>query len=474
MTGSREKSLFKNTIIITIGKVSTQLITFLLLPLYTRILSTSEYGVVDLLNTLILLLLPIVTLQMEQALFRELIEVRNNNKEKKEVISSGIFTVIVQILLFLAIFFIVSPFVHNIYKWFLVINVIAYIFSSIFLQIARGLGDNVRYSVGSFISALSTIIFNILFLVIIKWGAYGMLLGTMLGQFSCAIYLFFFLRLYKYIDLKSIRRDISKKMIKYSIPLVPNAVSWWVFNTSDRVVVSTLLGLSANGILSVASKFSVIYVGLYNIFNMSWTESISVHIDDSDIENYFKNMFEVILNLFSAFMVLMISFMPIIYAIMVSGKFGSGYLLVPMLLIGSFFNIIVGLISVIYIAKKDTKSLASTSIFAAIINLITHLALIKFIGIYAAAVSTLIAYVILAAYRLSDIKKKYFAIRLDKVYILKTVIVLAIVLLLYYFKNYVTIIVSMLISLIYSYYINKKSFNSILNMIRGKFIRKKN
>ena len=68
---NREKSLLKNTIIITIGKVCTQMISFFLLPLYTGILSTEEYGTVDLLNTLVSLLLPIVTFQIEMAVFRE-------------------------------------------------------------------------------------------------------------------------------------------------------------------------------------------------------------------------------------------------------------------------------------------------------------------------------------------------------------------------------------------------------------------
>ena len=75
----REKSLVKNTIILSIGNLFTKLITFFLLPLYTAILSTEEYGIVDLLNTLVSLLLPIVTFQIEQAVFRYLIE----NREKE-------------------------------------------------------------------------------------------------------------------------------------------------------------------------------------------------------------------------------------------------------------------------------------------------------------------------------------------------------------------------------------------------------
>ena len=125
---SREKNLAKNTIIITIGKVCTQLITFFLLPLYTGILSTEEYGIVDLLNTLVSLMLPIITFQVEQAVFRELIEVRNNNKEKTKIISTTVITVISQCILYLILFAIISHFINNNYKLFLATKVITNIF----------------------------------------------------------------------------------------------------------------------------------------------------------------------------------------------------------------------------------------------------------------------------------------------------------------------------------------------------------
>ena len=116
---SREKTLVKNTAILAIGKICTQLITFFLLPLYTGILSTEEYGTVDLLNTLVSLLLPIVTFQVEQALFRRLIECRENEADKKSAISTGFLAVLIQCIIYLLIFWAVSPLVHNQYKIFL-------------------------------------------------------------------------------------------------------------------------------------------------------------------------------------------------------------------------------------------------------------------------------------------------------------------------------------------------------------------
>lgn len=465
----REKALFKNTLIITIGKICTQLITFFLLPLYTGILSTEEYGVVDLLNTLISLLLPIVTFQVEQALFRELIEVRDSNNEKTSIISNSVFSVIGQCLVYLAVFLIISNFVNNKYKYFLSSNVIAYIFSSLFLQVARGLGENKKYAIGSFVSAFSTILFNIFFLVVIRLGANGMLLGTLLGHLSCAVYSFTSLKLYKYINIKVLKKEVVKRLWKYSIPLIPNAISWWVFNASDRVIVTSLLGVSQNGILAASLKFSAVYISLYNMFNISWTESIALHINDEDIESYFSKTFDFVLRIFVSLAVGIIAFMPFVYPIMINSKFSAGFGLVPISIIASLFNVIVGIISVIYVAQKNTKAIANTSIISAIINIAVHLCLIKFISLYAAVISTFVSFFVMSIYRIIDINRKYFKIYLNKELIVKTIIVLPIILFFYYINNLIFNVLSVLISIIFAIDLNKKSIKTIIGLIKKKF-----
>lgn len=468
---NREKNLAKNTLIITIGKISTQMITFFLLPLYTSILSTKEYGTVDLLNTLVSLLLPIVTFQVEQAVFRELIEVRGKRDKESKIISSSIVTVVFQCLVYLIIFALVSPFINNNYKFFLATNVVANIFLSLLLQIARGFGDNKKYAFASFISALSTIIFNILFLVVIKLGANGMLLGTMLGQIVATIYLFISLRLYKYLKVKDYKKEVIKSLWKYSLPLIPNAISWWVFNASDRVIASAFLGVDQNGILAASLKFSTVFITFYNIFNMSWTESISIAIKDDDVSDYFNKMFNIILKLFTALAIGMIACMPFVFPIMINEKFSVGYGLVPISIIGSLFNVVVGLVSVIYVAKKNTKAIASTSIVSAVINIIVHLVLIKFIGLYAAVISTFMAFFIMSIYRLIDVSKRYFKVKIDINFIIQSLIALIVVFISYYINNIYLNVFVVLFAVFFAIYINKNSFDIILKMIMKKVKR---
>lgn len=468
---SRESRLVKNTFIITIGKVCTQLVSFLLLPLYTAILSTEEYGVVDLMNTLVSILLPIVTFQIDQALFRDLIEIRNDEDAKSKIISSGVITVCFQCIIYLLIFTAISPIINNQYKYYLASNVISNIILSVFLQISRGLGDNIRYAIASFFSASFTIAFNVLYLVVAKLGANGMLLATLSGQIIASVYLFFALKLYKYIHIKQYQKKIIRKLWSYSIPLIPNAISWWIIDASDRVIVSSFLGVDQNGILAASLKFASLLTSMNYIFTLSWTESISVAINDADIEIYFNKMINMILGIFISLSIGMIACVPFVYNIFINSKYMDGYGLVPISVLATLFNVVVGLVSVVYVAKRNTKAIAQTSFLAAIINIIVHLLLIRHLGLYAAVISSFVAFFTMAFYRIFDINKKNFSIRIRKSLIIEACLVLIIILCTYYINCSYLNIMSLIITIIFSWYINKDSFGFILNIIKQKFKR---
>lgn len=468
MSENRAKNLAKNTLIITIGNVCTKLITFFLLPLYTSVLSTSEYGTVDLLNTLVSLLLPVITFQIENATFRELIETRESNEKTNNIISNSIIFVFLQCIVFTVFFMIVSPLVKNNYKIFLETNVIAYIFTSLFLQIARGIGDNKKYAIGSFISAVSTVLLNVLFLVIFKLKVNGMLGATLLGQLLGGLYLFFSLKLYKCISIKKFDNSNIKKLLAYSIPLIPNALSWWIFNSSDRVIVSMFLGVSFTGILSASYKFSSAYILVYNMFHLGWAESISLHINDKDVDDFFNKIFNLVMGFFATITILVISTMPIIWKIMVNRNYDLGYGLVPILLLAAFFQTIVGMTSVVYLAKKDTKAIANTSIISAVINITTHLILIKFIGLYAAAISTLLSFGVMAIYRINDVSKKYFKIKLNYKTVFYNMAILLVILPVYYIDNLYLTIISIICTFIVFIFLNKKSFKTIIGILKKK------
>ena len=464
---SKGKDLAKNTAIVSIGKICTQLITFLLLPVYTAVLSNEEYGVVDLLNTLTSLLLPIVTLQIEQGIFRYLIDCRENNEKQIKLITTIIRFMIIQSRACIVIFLCVSPFIHNEYKYFLMANLLMGIFSSLLLQICRGLGDNATYAIGSFITGAFTVVLNVIFIVAFRWGAYGMLGATAISNFICAVYIFLKRKIYKYIKPKQFDKKILKEIIKYSVPLIPNMISWWIVSASDRTIISAVIGIAQNGIYSAANKFSGVFTTLYSVFNLTWTESASININSEDRDEFFSKILDFVIRFFGCLCLGTIAVMPFAFNILINEKFAEAYYQIPILILGSVFNILVSFVGSIYVAKKLTKEIAKTSVISAVINIFVNIALIKSIGLYAASISTVIAYALMFIYRWIDVKI-YVKFNVNKILMFALTIMYGVTIFTYYLKNSMISVIVLGIVVVFAVIANLNSVSYLKEIIKEK------
>lgn len=464
---SKGKDLAKNTAIVSIGKICTQLITFFLLPVYTAVLSNEEYGVVDLLNTLTSLLLPIVTLQIEQGIFRYLIDCRENNEKQIKLITTIIRFMIIQSIACIVIFLCVSPFIHNEYKYFLMANLLMGIFSSLLLQICRGLGDNATYAIGSFITGAFTVVLNVIFIVAFRWGAYGMLGATAISNFICAVYIFLKRKIYKYIKPKQFDKKILKEIIKYSVPLIPNMISWWIVSASDRTIISAVIGIAQNGIYSAANKFSGVFTTLYSVFNLTWTESASININSEDRDEFFSKILDFVIRFFGCLCLGTIAVMPFAFNILINEKFAEAYYQIPILILGSVFNILVSFVGSIYVAKKLTKEIAKTSIISAVINIFVNIVLIKSIGLYAASISTVIAYALMFIYRWIDVKK-YVKFNVNKILMFALIIMYGVTIFTYYLKNSMISVIVLVIVVVFTIITNLNSVSYLKQIVKDK------
>jgi len=451
---SKKKSLLKNTIIIFIGKVFTQFITFLLLPLYTAYLSNSDYGIVDLINTYISLFVPIITIQLEMATFRYLVDARKDS-EKQTLILSNVISIILKLtFIFSILAIIIFQFIQIRYWYLILMNIIVTIFSNLFLQISRGFGKTNYYTISSCIIGITTVILNVIGIVILKTGVPGILVSMIISHLLSIVYLYIKLNLRKYINLKLKDNNLTKELLKYSIPLVPNGISWWIFNVSDRTIISLMIDISANGIYAVSNKFSSIYIGLFNIFNLSWIESASKSIDEADRNTYFSDIINISIKIFSTICILMIALIPFVFKYLVNETFSESYLYIPILLSSSLINVVASLYSGIYIALKKTKEVMNASIISALINILINIIFIKIIGLYAACISTLISYLIIVIYRYFDLKRDII-IKYNWGSIIIILVILIVTIITYYINNLILNILWLIISIMLLLILNK-------------------
>lgn len=468
MKANREKQLVKNTLILSLGKICTQFVSFFLLPLYTSYLSTKEYGVVDLLGNYISLLIPVFFFQMDQAIFRFLIDARKENKKQSEIISTAFMTVFIQTLIFIFIYIIASFFIKNDYKYFLLTNVIAAMFSSLLLQICRGLGDNLSYSIGSLVSGVTTIVLNVIFITVFRLGAYGMLTASLIANVVCIIFIIFRKKIFRIFNPKNYSKYTRNELWKYSIPLIPNQLSWWIVNVSDRTIITQAINIGANGIYSAANKFSTICITFFNFFNMTWSESASMHIKDGDSDEFFTKIMNISVKLFSSLCFLIIACMPFCFKYLITGKgYSSSYYQIPILMTSTIFTIMVSLLGSIYVALKKSNEIAKTSILAAVINISINVIFIKRIGLYAASISTLIAYLSMTIYRYIDVQK-YVKVKINFKSIIYVLTLGTITIAPYYTRNTILCSASLLITIIIALFINKEIIKSFTNIVIKK------
>ena len=402
---SKKTRLIKNTAIIAIGNVLTKFNSFLMLPLYTSLLDLREYGIVDLIATYSSLMLIIVTLQFEQGVLRYLIEARGNIKKQKEYICTSIVTVLVMNLIFCVLTGSVLFFVKYEYTFYFLTMVCTGAINALFIQIPRGLGDNTKYTIASFINGGLTVLLNVVFIAIMHFGVKGMLLATVCAYVASSFYVFFCVRIYSYISFNDINRPVFIQLLKYSLPLVPNTLCWWVVNASDRTIIQHVLGTDSNGIYAIANKFPSLFSMVSNIFQLAWTESASECAEASDRNQYYNEIIHKSKRFYSSCNLGLISLMPLLFSVMINSKYLDAYNYIPILLTAALFHSIANLYGSIYFAFKTTNKVVYTTIIAAIINILINIIFINKIGLYAAALSTLIAYVCIAIIRSIDLRK---------------------------------------------------------------------
>ena len=464
---SKKKELAKNTIIIFLGKVCTQLISFLLLPLYTSYLLTEEYGLVDLVTTYVTLIVPIITMELEMSVFRYLVDCRKDKNETKKVFSNDFIILLSSLAIFVVLYLVVTCFWKFDYRFLILLDIVICTFSGNFLQIARGVGRTLDYAISCIITGVSTILLNILLIVVFRLGAFGMITSIAIANGLGALYLFIRLKMWQYIDFRKKDKKLIKEMYQYSIPLVPNGISWWIVNVSDRTIITAIIGTAANGIYAVSNKFPTILSSLLGIFNLSWSESAALHIDSPDRDEFFSDISNTVTKLFTCLGVGMIACMPFVFPFLVNKSYNDAYYYIPILVLGAVFNVVVCLYNAVYIAKKMTKQVALTSIIGAVINIVVNIGLIHFIGLYAAAISTAVAYFVMMVYRHIDLKK-YMNITYEKGLLIKTVLIFIFAIVIYYQRNLYLDIFSLVVVVIYSFLMNKDFLTSSFHVILSK------
>ena len=402
--------LLKNIGILTLSNFGSKILSFLLVPLYTAMLSAEEYGNFDFINVTISLLIPLLTLNISEAALRFLLDSKRTEDEKKDItyitfryalISIAIvtmFSVINYIFNFI-------PILKDNFIFFIIFYLVSVMYQVI-QNITRGYDKLFDIAVAGIINSISMITLNILFLLVFKIGLTGYFLANIISTGIVTIYLSFKLRISKNINNKT-NKIIEKEMIQYSKPLMLNSTAWWITNISDRYIITFMCGIAANGIYSVAYKIPSILSIIQNIVNQAWTISAVKNINDDSGNKFVRNVYSFYNFIMVAGCSSLIILTKILAKMLYNNEFYSAWKYMPFLLISIVFGALSGVLGGIFSAEKNTKILGYTTIGGAIINIILNFILIGKVGVIGAAIATAISYFVVWAIRIIVVQRKY-------------------------------------------------------------------
>lgn len=403
MAKDRAQYLIKNTVIFTIGNFGAKLISFFLIPLYTNALTTEQYGIVDLVATVSTVAVPILTLNIAEAILRFALD---KDANQKKIIQIGTDLLIVGSVLGLLIIPICRCFAKlSDYAALTYVYVIAAAFSQIYLSDLRGKELLVQYSVGNILNTFLIAVFNILFLLVFKQGIEGYLTAYILANIITGIYAVIVGKSLAGYHFFGIKRRLAKEMVKYSVALIPNTFMWWIMNSSDRIMVSGMVSVAANGIYAISYKLPTMVSTITGIFNQAWSYSAIKEMDSKDETEYNNQILKLLTCTVMIVGIAILTITKPFLKVYVSKSYYEAWKYVPFLIVGSVYMTLGTFFGTSYSVHKDSVGYVVSGFSGAILNVILNYFLIPKWQVYGAAFATCVSYVTVFIYRYFNTQK---------------------------------------------------------------------
>ncbi|MBQ9444705.1 MAG: polysaccharide biosynthesis C-terminal domain-containing protein [Lachnospiraceae bacterium] len=389
---TRSRYLIKNMSLFTISNIASKLLVFLLVPFYTNVLTEADYGIADVMQATLLLLVPLLSVNAGEAALRYGIE--ENEKRGsilrsgfRHVIRSAVFVYIISIILILI------PALSSYRLYFAMFAVLftcnaIYEYMLLFTQGCEKVDIMIR---GSISCTFITVVSNLILLLVIRLGLYGYLISQMTAYLISAVIMFVLIggvRLLRDNEDAVLRRE----MTVYGRGMMLYSTASWANNALDRYFILFMLGSVSNGIYGVAYKIPAILMVFQRIFAQSFQMSATKSYKEEDAGRFFGDLYD----LYNAVMLsgcalILLALRPLAVFMFRKG-FYEAWVIVPPLLISVIFGALEGYLGSICLAYKDGKSMGIATGSGALVNIILNYIGISFFGAIGAAYATMASY----------------------------------------------------------------------------------
>lgn len=394
-----------------IGNIGSKLITFLMVPLYTYFVhDTSDFGYYDVCLTVCLLLLPFFTLQLRDGAFRFLLDC-DDETQRRRIVSFVARTMLSSLFVTLLVAVVLALFTHIDYLGYTVGLLIAMSLQEVYSQVFRGLGNNRAFVMVGILSALGIGVFSVIFVAYMGWGIKGIFLANIIARVLALLLVEAKVRLITRHTSWNINiGKVGWEILRFTLPLLPGSLCWWLTGSSDRLFIKHFLGLDVNGVYAVAIRFTGIINTLAIIFYQAWQETAILQYHSPDRDRFFSRMFNSYIFLLGIILVGYVFMLKVNYSWLVAPQYHESLNYIYPLGLSAVLFALSAFFDMGYQCAKDTPRTLPAIVLAAIVNVALNFLLIKPLGVYGVILTQFITYIVLFTYRWHDMRH-YFVLR---------------------------------------------------------------
>lgn len=468
---NKYKRLGVNTILLLIGGAGAKLLGFAMLPFYTRWLTVEDYGLADLVTVYATLLIGVIACCIYDALF--VIPKGENIDNQKSYFTTSLLFLSASSAFTAFIFFVIAEISKHLklegvffsYIWLIYAIIIAEIFFKTTQQFCRCINKMVLFSLSGVMLTVFTALFSFVFIPV--FGVKGYVVAMALSYIVSSLVTLIFSKSYKFISWNNLSIHKLREMLCYSIPLIPNAIMWWIVEALNRPLMEKYVGLAGIGTYAIASKFPGLLSIINSSFNTSWQISVMEEFGKEDYKDFYNNIFKLIFIVLSFVLVVVTLASRWLVEILTTPDFYSAWKYIPLLTLGVLFSNIGGLVGSNFSASRESKYYFYSSLWATITALLLNIILIPAWGIWGAAISALSSFVSISVSRIIY-SWKYVQIDNKSYYFLVLFADIVLMVLLIHEANSFVII----LNLVVLFYLHFKGLNStVISKLRKLWIR---
>lgn len=400
---NRYKFLASNTVLFFISSFSSKFLVFLLMPIYTAVLTPAENSDVSLMMQTANLLIPLVSLGISNSIIRFGLD---DKYSKKTVFTTGVLTLAAGYVILICCFPLLNhfEFVQK-YIWFLYLYLLMSCTRTLVQQFVRAKTYTKLYAFDGILATVNTLVLVCVFLLGFDLGAIGYI-GAIIGaDFLSVVFLSVITRVWRYFDLKKLDKAVAKEMLTYCLPLIPASIAWWITNVSDRYLVAYFCGDTVNGIYDISYKLPSIINVFATIFTEAWQISAVKESGAGHTRRFFGNVFKAyqsVVFIGGAGIILLCK--PLI-SLLADKAYFDAWQFVPVLIMATIFACFSTFMSSIYMVEKRGGLNLATMTAGAVANVVLNLILIPKMGAQGAAIATFASYVLVFVLRAINTKK---------------------------------------------------------------------